>query len=29
LIMDLDETLIHSIFDKDEKSDVTHVHKGD
>jgi hypothetical protein len=27
--MDLDETLIHSIFDKDEKADVTHIHKGD
>ena len=28
-MMDLDETLIHSVFDKDEKSDVTHNHKGD
>ena len=29
LVMDLDETLIHSIFDKEEKTDVTHYHKGD
>lgn len=29
LVLDLDETLIHSIFDKDEKADVSHIHKGD
>ena len=29
LVMDLDETLIHSIFDKEEKTDVTDYYKGD